>query len=281
MKSASPALVNFLNSSQQFYMADLYTLTLNGGFVVRYTSWDQDLVLGANTFKTFRIERSKIRTVVGVEVDQLDVEIYADALDLLNGVPWFTAIQRGALDSALLKLERIFMPDIGDTSLGSIFLFGGRVSDTNVSRTNATLTIKSELELLDTQLPRNLYQASCIHTLYNNGCALNKAAFAVTGTVTSSSLTSINTTLNNTTDYFTLGTIKFTSGANNGVTRSVRYQSGGAFVFALPLVSAPTPGDTFVAHPGCNKTKDTCQSKFNNVVNFRGFPYVPTPETVL
>ncbi len=279
MKLASNALISFLNSNQQFYMADLYTLTLNGGFVARYTSWDQDLVYGGNTFKTFRIERSKIRTVVGVEVDTLDVSVYADQSDLLNGAPWFNAVQRGALDSALLKLERVFMPTPGDTSLGAVSLFTGRVSDTQVSRTEANLTIKSELELLNTQLPRNLYQAGCLHTLFDNGCQLNKASYAVAGTIVSADTVNLATTLNLATDYFTLGVVKFTSGVNNGVTRSVRYHSGGGFVFALPLVTAPAAGDTFIAWPGCDKTKTTCSSKFNNVINFRGFPYVPTPET--
>ena len=281
MKTASNALISFLNSSQQFYMADLYTLTLNGGFVARYTSWDQDLTVGGNTYQTFRIERSKIRTVVGVEVDTLEVNVYAAPTDLLNGASWFSAVQRGALDSALLRLDRLFMPSIGDTSLGTIPLFTGRVSDTEVSRTEARLTIKSELELLNTNLPRNLYQAGCLHTLYDNGCQLNKANYAVSGTVVSGDVTALNTTLGNATDYFTLGVIKFTSGANAGVSRSVRYHSGGNFVFALPLVSAPVPGDTFLAWPGCDKLKSTCSGKFNNIVNFRGFPFVPTPETAL
>ena len=281
MKSASTTLVNFLNTNQQFYMADLYTLTLNGGYVARYTSWDQDLSSGGNLFNAFAIERSKIRTVVGVEVDTLEVNVFAKNTDLLNGAPWFSAVQRGALDSAILKLERVFMATANDTSMGTISLFSGRVSDTEVSRTEAKLTVKSELELLNTNLPRNLYQSGCLHTLYDNGCQLNKANYAVGGTVVSGDVTSLNTTISRATDYFTLGVVKFTSGVNNGVTRSVRYHSGGSFVFALPLVSAPAAGDTFIAWPGCDKTKDTCSGKFNNVVNFRGFPYVPTPETAL
>jgi uncharacterized phage protein (TIGR02218 family) len=280
MKSATnTALINFLNTNQQFYMADLYTIRLNGGFTVRYTSWDQNLVSGPNTFTSFRIERSKINTIAGIEVDTLEVDVYADQNDMLNGSPWFAAVQQGALDSATLKLERVFMPTAGDTSLGTIILFSGRVSDTEVSRTMAKITVKSELELLNTQLPRNLFQAGCLHTLFDNGCQLNKANYAVAGTVVAGSKTSINTNLGQGSDYFTLGTVKFTSGVNAGVSRSVRYYSGGAFVFALPLVTTPSVGDTFLAYPGCDKQQSTCSGKFNNLINFRGFPYVPVPET--
>ena len=50
MKTASAALVSLLNSQNVYLMADLVTLTLYGGQVLRLTSWDSDLVLGGATF---------------------------------------------------------------------------------------------------------------------------------------------------------------------------------------------------------------------------------------
>jgi uncharacterized phage protein (TIGR02218 family) len=34
-------------------------------------------------------------------------------------------------------------------------------------------------------------------------------------------------------------------------------------------------GDTFIVTPGCDKRFTTCQAKFANAVNFRGFPHMP------
>jgi uncharacterized phage protein (TIGR02218 family) len=34
-------------------------------------------------------------------------------------------------------------------------------------------------------------------------------------------------------------------------------------------------GDTFTYAPGCDKTRETCCNKFNNILNFRGFPDIP------
>ena len=42
---------------------------------------------------------------------------------------------------------------------------------------------------------------------------------------------------------------------------------------ALGYVIAP--GDTFAVYPGCDKRLETCIGRFNNVINFRGEPYVP------
>ena len=38
MKVASPALIALLSSANQFVMADLYTITLVGGSVLRYSA---------------------------------------------------------------------------------------------------------------------------------------------------------------------------------------------------------------------------------------------------
>jgi uncharacterized phage protein (TIGR02218 family) len=279
MKAASPALIAYLNSGTQFLMADLFTLTLNGGYTVRYTGADVDLTCGGNVFKSFLIERSKTRSAVGLEVDTLEVTANPGPADTLNGVPWIAAARNGALDGAVLQLEKLFMPTWGDASLGSIVLFSGRVSDLDCGRTVVKLTIKSELELLDTQLPRNFYQSGCGNTLFDSACALSKAAFAVNGAATNSSISQIASALPHADDYFTLGTITFTAGANAGVTRSVRQFANGVFTLALPLLAPVQHGDTFAAYPGCDKVKATCENKFANVVHFRGFPFVPDPET--
>ena len=81
--------------------------------------------------------------------------------------------------------------------------------------------------------------------------------------------------------YFTRGYILFTSGALNAIKRTVKgWQPGLVSVFN-PLPAVPAVGDTFMIYPGCDHTQATCSSKFGNVVHFRGFPYVPVPETAL
>ena len=80
--------------------------------------------------------------------------------------------------------------------------------------------------------------------------------------------------------YFDQGIVSFTSGANAGLTRTVKsYDPATGFTFALPLPVAPSAGDTMTARPGCDKTLAQCRSKFNNANRFRGYPWVPTPET--
>lgn len=44
----------------------------------------------------------------------------------------------------------------------------------------------------------------------------------------------------------------------------------------FPLIDAFVPGDVFTLSMGCNKSRLICESYFNNIVNFVGFPFVPT-----
>ena len=283
MKSASPALAVLLDSNQ-FIMADLYTLTTVTGVVARYTSYDMDLVVDGHVFDSQgpMLFRSSVRTVVGIEVDSLDMTIQANETHLLMGAPILQVAHNGGLDGARVQLERIFMGAPGDTSAGTLILFDGRVSDVQISRTEARLTIKSDLELLNIQMPRNLYQPGCLNTLFDSGCGLAKSAWGVAGTVSvGATLTSIPCSIAQASGYFDAGTITWVTGINAGVTRTVRRYTPGLVTLSLPLKSIPKGGDTFIAYPGCDKAQATCQVKFINLDRFRGFPYVPIPETAL
>jgi uncharacterized phage protein (TIGR02218 family) len=279
MRSASTPLINYLNAGRVFRMADLYTFALVGGTVLRYTDADIDLAYQGDTFSRFLISRTKTKASIGVEVDEVTVTVSASTSDLINGMPWMAAVSSGALDGALITVQRIFMPTWGDTSLGALMMFGGRTSDVNIGRSEAQISIKSELELFNTELPRDLYQSGCLNTLYDNGCTVNKASAAVTGTVISTTGSTITTSLGNPSGYFALGSIRFDSGANINASRSVRAFNAGIFTLSAEFDTLPSPGDAFTAWPGCDKVMATCDTKFSNLDNFRGYPFVPDPET--
>lgn len=281
MKSANPQLIALLNSSNQFQVADLYALTLLGGGVYYYTTWDVDIVYNGHTYSSVGalFERSKIRIVLGVEVDEMDLTVYASPALLINGVPFLQAVRSGAMDGASVRLDRAFMsapPDV----VGTLYQFGGNVASVRAGRSTAQFKIKSKLELLNVQMPRNTYQPGCIHTLWDADCGLNKAAFKVSSAAASGSTASlINAALAQADGWFSLGTVEFTGGANSGMTRTVKRHVSGALQLILPLPVAPAPGDTFDCYPGCDRQQLTCAGKLVNILHFRAMPYIPVPET--
>lgn len=284
MKSASPALVALLSSSDQFVMADLYTITLVGGSVLRYSAAPTALSVNGNVFALGpKFERSKTRVVIGTQVDELEVLAYPEPTDLIGGVPFLQAAWQGQLDGALLQLERAFMPTYGDTSPGTVVLFAGRISDIDCSRTSIELKCRSHLELLNIQMPRRLWQASCTHTLGDAMCQFDRSALQTTfsagpGSGQAQVASSISPTPTN---LYVQGTIIGLTGGNAGSSRTIANMASGWIYVKLAFLSPILAGDEFQLLPGCDRTLATCTNLFNNASHFGGFPYVPTPETAI
>jgi hypothetical protein len=130
MKNASAALKQFLVDNRDFVMADLYTFTLPGGTVLRYSGAGQLINYGGNSYPAGpRLVRSGTTQKRGVEVDSLDLEIYADTRHVVNGVPLLSFIRNRGFDSALLAITRIFASDWRGNWVGGINAFLGRLSE--------------------------------------------------------------------------------------------------------------------------------------------------------
>lgn len=266
-------------------ISDLYTITLADGTVTdRFTSTDVAVIANSLRYTPIPIQRNSIKESVGVQVGEMEMEIYPDPTVTAGGLPFLQAVLSGVLDGARVKLERGYYTDWTQTAVGTLLRFSGRIADAKITRTSAIITVASDLKLLDMQLPRNLYMPTCVHTLFDSGCTLNKASFKVTGTVSSGSTSTIvNTNATQADAYFALGTIKFTNGINAGLIRGVKsfVHTGGVFTLSAPLAAPPGTGDAWDAYPGDDKKQTTCVNKFNNLANYRGYDYIPIPETAV
>jgi uncharacterized phage protein (TIGR02218 family) len=285
MKAISGPLAALFASGAQFFKADLFTYTFIDGSVLRTTSADVALSFGGNTWLSESpiVERTYTTVQVGVTVDTMTLTVKPSIANTIGGLSWQAAARQGYLDGATVLVETAYLTT-WPAVIGTLHVFGGNVSEADPARTKVDIQVTSALELLNRQFPRNLYQATCLHTVYDSGCTVTKASFSVANTVAASpapTVTSIKTGNAQPAGYFEQGVLTFTSGANNGLKRTVKsYDPATGFTFALPLPVAPSAGDTISVFAGCDKTKATCQSKFSNIGRFRAFPFVPAPETV-
>ena len=289
MRAATTAVQNYLNAVRadndaQMIMADCYTFTLRTGTVLTYTNADVAITLNGYIYlaSSVRISGLKFKCSVGLEVDQQQITVAAYTTDTVGGVPFLQALNNGVFDGCEIQREQVFLnswsPADCAAPIGSVILFKGRIGAIDsIGRTSAQITVNSDLVLLDMQMPRNTYSPFCQHVLYDSGCTLSKAAHATTGAVGAGST---NAVLNwaSASQNFAQGTLIFTSGALSGVSVSIKSViTSTSMTYAYPLIAVPAPGDTFTAYWGCDHTQATCNTKFSNKVNFRGFPYVPNP----
>jgi uncharacterized phage protein (TIGR02218 family) len=288
MKPASSALITYLNTARAssdvpLFMADVFSFTLRSGLILCYTNVDISFTYGGATYlaNSILIDGLKYKASVGLEVDQQQITVSALATDTITGgAPFLQALRDGAFDGCEIQRARVFFSDrIGGTAIGAVTLFKGRLGTVDqIGRTSAKLTVNSDLVLLGIDMPRNIYQPTCLHTLYDSGCTLVKNAFGTNATVGAGSTASVIKWAGANTN-FQQGSITFTSGVNAGVTANVNaVASGTSLTLGYPLQSAPAAGDAFTVYQGCDHTPGTCQSKFGNLANFRGFPFVPPPQ---
>lgn len=291
MKPTSSALLTYLNNARgnpdvPLIFADIFSFTLMSGLILCYTNVDVTFAYSGSAYlaNSVRVDGLKHTAKTGLEVDQQQITVAALATDTISGgAPFLQALRDGSFDGCEIQRNRVFFSDtIGGTAIGDVLLFKGRLGVINeIGRTTAKLTVNSDLVLLDIDMPRNIYQPTCLHTLFDSGCTLVKNAFGTSGAVGSGSTASIinwsGASLN-----FQQGSMTFTSGVNTGATATVGSVAAGTSLTLLyPLESVPAAGDAFTVYFGCDHTPGTCRAKFNNLANFRGFPYVPPPQMAI
>lgn len=292
MRAATASCLELLGSRLPYWKADLFTITLVGGTVYNWTDFDQPLTYSGTTWlsqvdrttltPTPLLSRSKLEVKNTVEVPSLEVKMLALDTAFVGGLNVKTQLHNGYFDGAQITLQRIFMPTPGDTSLVPILIFGGRMSNSSINESGAILTFKGANILFNQYLPRNLYQASCLHNYCDAGCTLLESANTLTAQVvgvgpTARMIPWSGAPANQTT--YTLGKLTMTSGAAIGQVRTVKFVGGGVISLSYPLYNVPSAGDTFSILNGCDKTYNSGSGQsctdHANTQHYRGFPFVP------
>lgn len=85
--------------------------------------------------------------------------------------------------------------------------------------------------------------------------------------------------------WFVGGQVVWISGANAGLSARVRTDQGDGSARIAGLWTSPQApiavGDEFRIETGCDKRLATCRARFDNAVNFRGFPHIPGDDWVM
>jgi uncharacterized phage protein (TIGR02218 family) len=257
------------------YLTENYDETFSSDYVIRKVT-----TIPAITNPGPLIQRGGIRNARGLEVQTLDVTLLCANQPALGGVSIQRYALNGGFDGAALRVDRAVMATWGDTSAGIICLFEGNVAGVDPSSTKVVLHLKSELEKLQIQMPRVLWQIYCNNWVGDHACGVNLAAYTVTGIASGTpTTTSLPGAPAQPDSYYRDGVIVMLTGANAGARRSVAAYADGILVPAVPFPAAPEVGDTFSVYPGCDRTKgDGGCARFSNLSRFRGMPDIPVAE---
>jgi len=295
VKPVSDDYINNIIRRRRFAIAELYTFILTNGDEDYFTSLDFDLFHSGHRFKgkSLIIEGLHYKYSPGWNADEQTVRIIAGPTDTLAGGIFIQNVLEGLLDHATLIRQRAFWPQTETVAMMEytnvpqdvITLYTGEIASIErIGRTAVELKVESPMAILDIDMPRNTYQPGCQWSLFDQGCGLNRADYLQTGTVGAVFTGDWGFEWSggvpiavgeDTEPYYLLGRLHFTSGANDGLTLSVRTNTDTGIYYMYPPVNGVEIGDTFEIWPGCAKTLNACGYKFGNTPRFRGFPRVP------
>ncbi len=299
MKPVSPELLT-LFATRRYFQVDLWKIDLaNGGGRLLYTNGDVDVTgdgelysAGGQTGPYFDRSGSKAKCSwrVGTEVDTLTFDVIPGAA-MIGSLPFLQACYEGIFDGAKVQLLQANMPTYGDTRVGLIRKFIGLIAQPDpIGQSFVTFTVNSKKQLLNQQLPRNVYESGCLNNLGDTACGVNINAFkencAAAAGCTPNKIVAANVAGNAPAGLYNLGMVLITSGALNGNKRTVRTCGAGAnanITLLNPLPGALGVGDTFTLYQGCDKSLTGVNGcpKFYNATNvalrYRGQPFIPQP----
>jgi len=230
-----------------------------------YTSSEKAVMIGADVYQPVAVSRSRIKA--GTHEDdslQLDLEIPFD-------VP---VVKDYAFAQTPPKLYlEVFRQQGGDPTIFSPF-WQGEVRGFSVNDRTASIRVPSIFSnALQGEIPNVYYQAPCNHVLYDDRCGISRAAHTVSTIILSvtDGVNVVTTTAPAADGVLVAGELVNT---RNGERRMILANIGNNISLGYPFVDL-RPGDTVDLIKGCDHSLPTCKAKFNNVINFGGFHYIP------
>lgn len=238
----------------------------------RYTSAETFITIFGKTFVPAAISRGNLDDAgdTNKETFTVTLPLEPELSDLDDLVSPFLSTQS--------YLNKVFIDIIEYFNGQSLVLRKGSVQNTKIDSTNGTITlncITSFSRLIKMGIQTKV-QRTCSHVVYSEGCGVKEEDHAVTGIITN--ITGGGVEITYTTDNqkdFTNGFIK-----KDGIyTRILGDDGSGHCTLFRPHIGLEI-GDSVTLLVGCDQSLNTCDQKFNNHLNFNGFPWMPKENPV-
>ncbi|HSH42876.1 MAG TPA: phage BR0599 family protein [Arenicellales bacterium] len=254
--------------------AELYRFT-QGEQVWTYTSADAAIEHNGETYEPAALGRSALEQTA--EINRANISI---TLPRTNPVAALFLADSPEAITALTVLRQ--------EQDSTLTLWKGRAASAQASASEVSIEFESIFTSLRRPGLRARYQRACRHTLYGRGCNVDKTAFAVPGRL--ADLSEATATVPVAAEYddgtFYGGMLE----TDSGVLRFILAHEGEQLTLARPIAELAEAfaasgygrsygmyygGVAVTLYPGCDRSRATCDTRFDNIENFGGFPWIP------
>ena len=274
MRTISPDLAAAL-AQPATQMCRCWRLSRRDGAVLGFTDHDRDLVFGGVTFRAASgLQAAEAESAAGLAVGGGDVHgaLAGDSLTESD-------LSGGLYDGASVEIWLVDWSDVSKRVLLDVAAIG------EVRRTEFSFVaeLRSLAHRFDQEQGR-AFQRNCSADLGDGACKLDLSSplWSVSATIASiepSGALVLSLDQNFSAGFFTDGMFE-TGGATFAIKQHEKATAGDRVELwsepRLPLA----PGARATLRAGCDKSPETCAKKFDNIVNFRGFPHMPGNDVV-
>lgn len=273
MKTIPAALLNHYQSGAT-QLALLWKVIRKDGTTFGFTDHDVSIPFEGLVYESSSaFDASAVSSKAQLNVDNLQVQ----GLLTSEGIT-AADIEAGLWDGAEIQVRRVCWKD---TSKGAEVLRVGELGEVERRGGLYLAELRGLAQRLQTLIGR-VVAPSCDAQLGDARCGFSLAGSptaTLPGTIlTTDGASMLQANLSAEDNWYTSGWLLMTSGAASGIGREVKLHQAGSPATVhtvLPFPLLLQPGDTFEITVGCDLQKSTCKTKFNNVINFRGFSFVP------
>lgn len=260
------------------YICHGVRIECTNGLVVRLTDYPRDLTMSWHVYKSdsgYQFTGS-----------QAGASMSPGALDL-EGISTLTGVSRDLVASGVFDNARMYVfatqwnaPVEDHEPIGA-----GVLGKTTIEDDRYRIEMMMLADVLGQSVGRS-YTPGCTKTFGGQeyaGCKVNLGAITVTGSITHVTGGAVfrDAARTEPDDWFGSGYVRWTSGDNVGLKpQEVKAYAADGTITTFESAYYPVQvGDEYELVPGCRKRLEDCRDKWSNVLNFGGFPSVPTSST--
>lgn len=240
-------------------LAELYEI-ISASATQYYSNSNEVISYKGNSYVPAVIKREGISYNSELEVTTLNISV-----GMIEN-PFYTFLTDHFHEEIKINVYRYFSYNGGVAPL-----FSGILNDISISGSVASITVAGIEAFLLQTVPRFYYQPACNNTLFDTFCTLTDTDYDANEVITgiSSDGLSLSGSFSTTENYLLYGQAVF------GTERRMIVYHTSSLIKVRFAFNSLEVNDTIVVYPGCDKTLSQCIARFNNKVNFLGFPYIP------
>lgn len=243
---------------------EFYKFSIVGGETYRYTPMRLPLTYQGFEYQAKAIQRGNYAFKKEMtSQDTLSIEVQSD-LEILNNFK--IIVPRRTMLVTIYRRHR------GDSDLDILPVFFGRVRGVSWEGAKATIECDSMNVMAKRGGLTANFQVGCNYFLYDEGCGLQRGDWKVTGplvSVVNGVKISSPVFATKPDGWFKYGYLE----AGDGAYMIIDHK--GSEVTLLNGLEGVAVGAAISAYAGCDRTLTTCWGRFDNGLNYLGFPWSP------